>query len=314
MSSLLESHPLIATRDVDAARTEVAARFCAHRLEPTVGSGSFDMLHNGVDLSEDVSIHFLRYGAEVRITPGCFERFYLLQVPIRGRARIKAGDQLVASDRHTGSLPSPTDPVDMVWSADCEQLMVYLRREAVESHADGRPVRFDARVDLGTPLMRSWLQLLHYAKDDLAADNGLLAARPARSHLAQALICGLLTAQPNSAGLAPVQQTVAPSRAVRAALDLMHDDPARAWRVAELAAGCGVSVRSLQEAFRRERQTTPLAVLRDIRLARAREDLLAAESGNVTDVAGRWGFFHLGRFAQHYQAAYGESPSATLAR
>lgn len=203
----------------------------------------------------------------------------------------------------------------MIWSAGCEQLLVYLRRQVVESYADGQALTFDPRVDLGAPMMRSWLQLLHYAADDLSSDGGLLTAPLARSQFAQALICGLLGAQPNSAGLAATPGVAITSRAVRFALDLMHDDPARDWHVADLAAECGVSVRSLQEAFRRERQATPLAALRDIRLARAREDLVAAVAGtSVTEIAGRWGFFHLGRFAQRYQAAYGEPPSATLAR
>jgi transcriptional regulator GlxA family with amidase domain len=33
---------------------------------------------------------------------------------------------------------------------------------------------------------------------------------------------------------------------------------------------------------------------------------------SVTDVATRWGFFHLGRFAQAYGQLYGERPSQTL--
>ena len=35
---------------------------------------------------------------------------------------------------------------------------------------------------------------------------------------------------------------------------------------------------------------------------------------NVSAIASRWGFFHLGRFAQSYRARYGELPSQTLLR
>ena len=56
--------------------------------------------------------------------------------------------------------------------------------------------------------------------------------------------------------------------------------------------------------------------LRRIRLDRARRSLLVADpaSVSVADVAARWGFFHLGRFAEAYRALYQEPPSRTLAR
>jgi AraC-like DNA-binding protein len=45
-----------------------------------------------------------------------------------------------------------------------------------------------------------------------------------------------------------------------------------------------------------------------------REELKASgpDSVTVTQVAGRWGFVHLGRFASAYRRKFGESPSATL--
>jgi transcriptional regulator GlxA family with amidase domain len=43
----------------------------------------------------------------------------------------------------------------------------------------------------------------------------------------------------------------------------------------------------------------------------ARRELLTG-AASVTDVATRWGFFHLGRFSQEYGQLYGERPSQTL--
>ena len=86
--------------------------------------------------------------------------------------------------------------------------------------------------------------------------------------------------------------------------------------MAELAERAGVSSRTLQEAFHRELGVTPLEHLRLVRLDRVRRDLLDADptATSVTDVAARWGFFHLGRFAQAYRSTFHELPSQTLAQ
>src|SRR5207253_1736784 len=91
------------------------------------------------------------------------------------------------------------------------------------------------------------------------------------------------------------------SRAVQQAIELMRSHPARPWSSADLARGAAVSVRSLQEAFRRSVGMPPMAYLREIRLERARQEFsTATEATTVTEVAGHWGFVHFGRFAAAY--------------
>jgi transcriptional regulator GlxA family with amidase domain len=84
----------------------------------------------------------------------------------------------------------------------------------------------------------------------------------------------------------------------------------RPLTVEDVAAAAGISPRGLQMIFRKDRGTTPLAYWRDLRLARAHEDL-ASGLGSVTDVALKWGFAHFGRFAQSYRARYGLTPRET---
>ena len=56
--------------------------------------------------------------------------------------------------------------------------------------------------------------------------------------------------------------------------------------------------------------------LRNIRLARAHQDLQEADpsSTTVAAIAYRWGFSHVPRFATAYRERYGELPSATIRR
>ncbi len=82
-----------------------------------------------------------------------------------------------------------------------------------------------------------------------------------------------------------------------------------------LAAAASSSPCALQEGFRRHLDMTPMEFVRGVRMARAHEELARADphSGtNVAQIASRWGFGHLGRFARDYRRRYGQLPSTTL--
>ena len=93
---------------------------------------------------------------------------------------------------------------------------------------------------------------------------------------------------------------------------LMDDSPPT---IAEVCRHVGVSERTLQYAFRTYVDMSPLSYLRACRLNRVRSALLCpGDLTTVTEAATRYGFFHLGKFANHYRLHFGESPSSTLAR
>jgi transcriptional regulator GlxA family with amidase domain len=108
------------------------------------------------------------------------------------------------------------------------------------------------------------------------------------------------------------------SSAVRRAMAYCEEHAAELVSVADMATAARVSPRTLQDRFRTDLGTTPAAHLRRVRLDRAHQDLLrisdGSASGTVTDVAARWGFTHLGRFAAYYREAYGQVPSRTAER
>ena len=98
-----------------------------------------------------------------------------------------------------------------------------------------------------------------------------------------------------------------------------HDDERRdqPLTLAGIAAQAGVTPRALQHAFRRQYDTVPMSYLRQVRLERAHQDLLAADPAaghTVAAIARRWGFTRADRFAAAYRTAYGRPPSHTLRR
>ncbi len=84
-------------------------------------------------------------------------------------------------------------------------------------------------------------------------------------------------------------------------------------RMEDLCQAACTSLSRLERAFRETFGVSPRRYLTLRRLAAVRRELLRREShASITDVAMRWGFFHLGRFAQDYKALFAELPSQTL--
>jgi AraC-like DNA-binding protein len=90
-------------------------------------------------------------------------------------------------------------------------------------------------------------------------------------------------------------------------------NPVKRDTLAELS---GTSIRNLSRMFRHKYGMGPMAFLKRRRLEAAYLDLLSAErdSITVTRVAASYGFSHFGKFAIEYKAAFGESPSSSLAK
>lgn len=151
-----------------------------------------------------------------------------------------------------------------------------------------------------------------------ATFRGIPARSPlAATHFRQVLVHGLLDHQPSScSGLLLEQSGGAGRQTLRRATAYCEQHADEAISVADIAEAARTSVRALQECFRRELGVTPLGYLRKLRLERAHSDLVAIgrgeAPGNVTDVALRWGFTHLGRFAAEYRKAYRRTPSQTM--
>lgn len=97
---------------------------------------------------------------------------------------------------------------------------------------------------------------------------------------------------------------------VQQSVTLVHEAPDMAPTVADLCSRLGVSRRTLQTAFARVLDVSPLAYVKAARLNRARRQL--KEVASVTDAATSCGFWHFGHFARDYQAMFGERPSETL--
>ncbi len=85
--------------------------------------------------------------------------------------------------------------------------------------------------------------------------------------------------------------------------------------VEDLSSVAGVSVRTIQKAFKEYRNCTPMDAVTQQRLIKARKMLSNPDEGlSVLDVAMELGYLHPSRFAAQYRKKFGENPSETLKR
>lgn len=308
-------------QNVDEARELVANAFCAHQLLPLDGHGTLDAHFHSVRLGQ-IGLHYLDYGAEVRIAPGQLQDFFLVQMPLTGRAEIRCGNESVLSDPLVASVPAPDRDLVMRWGEENKQLILWIDREGLEKHLSTmlgkrltQPLRFDLGMDMTQQTIRSWRNVVELLRREVDTGGSLPSEPLAMSELQRLLFSQLLLAQPNnySAALHREPMTSAP-KVIKHAAELIDAHAAEPLTVEDVAEAVGIGVRALQEGFRRFLDTTPMNYLRDVRLRRVRAELEVADPAhtNVTDIAMRWGFLHAGRFSVQYRERFGESPSATL--
>jgi transcriptional regulator GlxA family with amidase domain len=103
---------------------------------------------------------------------------------------------------------------------------------------------------------------------------------------------------------------------LRRAEEFLAASLSKAVSLADVAAGPGVSVRTLSRGFRVQHGVRPIGFPQKRRLEATRRELVAASPGEVTvtEVANRYCFGHTGRFAIAYRRVFGEPPSETVRR
>lgn len=318
--ALLAGFPILRTDDLSEARDVVGRAFCDHRLDIRHGS-RLRVAHDHVSGAE-VSLNLLSYGAEVAIDPGRLERFYLLQVPLAGGARIQHRGECIEARPDTATILNPDRDTRMIWGENCSKLLLQLGRAHLDRVAESLigaplpgPVRFAPRVDLTRPEGRRLMARV-VAAARAATDGQLWSGGPGLNDAwaERELAAVLLETQPSNVSHMMWRATRMPrTREMRRALDYIHANLGEPLRVEDIAREAGLNVRSLQLGFKAAFGLSPMRYLRDVRLDMARYRLsrrLNRES--VTEVAYSVGFSHLGRFSQDYRARFGISPSTTI--
>ncbi|WP_025778245.1 AraC family transcriptional regulator [Brevibacterium sp. VCM10] len=314
-------HRSLSTRDPDRAHSYVEEAFAEHRLMVDRSS----RLRFRLDTAEaqSVTVGRMAYGTRIRIAGPEMRDCYHVNLLVSGKCTVAQNGttSTFSADRGvSGVVFGPDTPVFIDWSEDCSQYHLKLPRAAFEAHAarlaghsSAAPIDFNLTFSLGTSAGRSLLSSVTHYYSQLACEGGLATMPQVQRELESALMTQvLMVAQSN---LTPRLFRDVPLRSetgVSAIIDYVDQNAAEELTIEGLAARAGTTARSLQTAFRKAVDMSPTEYIRHVRLGRARQDLLAGDAGSVSEIAQRWQFHHLGRFAESYRRRYGETPSRTL--
>jgi AraC-like DNA-binding protein len=319
----LASAPVIATHSLEAAREAVTRIYLRHDLAGP--DGAMNMRLNAIT-DRQMTFGYLTYQADAVLTMPATEDFYIVNLTVEGRTWASRGDgvreRTAAHER--GLVLSPVKNHRVRWSSDAEQLHLKIFRANLESHlADllGQPVTnvvdFDFGLDLTKGTGRGLLRAVEFLASELDRPAGLAELPLAHAQLEAYVLSSLLYAGRHQFSnaladngnacrlgrLAPVLQYI----------EANADSELTPTILARVAC---VSVRTLHAAFLTQLGESPMAYVRRVRLGRVRAELLRSDPSRVrvTDIAMRWGFLHLSRFAQQYRDQFNELPSVTLHR
>ncbi|MER6830566.1 AraC family transcriptional regulator [Streptosporangium sp. NPDC000563] len=307
------NHPAV-TAGTDQLRELLEQHYPSYYLQIVKShphGARYQLLHRG-----KIALYTASYGAEIRTGTSESFNFYAI-MPLRGGGEVTLNGGDVTAPI---SLIGPQQKIDMHWSLDHEVIVMQIPsaflQEALETYLGDPPkerLRFEPGVNTTSALGHTFRML------SSAGTGGTLpfaASKLAEHHFEQFLLHTLLSSQSHnySHELGELPASWIPA-ALRRATRYCEDHAGEPICLGDIAAAARVSVRTLQLGFREHLQTTPMAYLRSVRLAHAHADLVRiAETDSqttVTDVALRWGFTHLGRFAALYRQTYGRPPSST---
>jgi AraC-like DNA-binding protein len=314
-------HPVrFRTADLDEARELLARYYYPVRMDPVRPVDRLALSFEAARIGP-VTMGLFGYDEDLRISSHDLVTGYQVTLAVSGRMVSVHRNVAVTAEPGRAAVFQPdggamVDPLP----SGCRLLAVKIERFALENQLAEvldrpiGPVALAASMDVSGGPGRSWARMAGVLAADALGSGGLLANPLVADRLVQSLVSGLLFAvdHPYREQLTRPERSWRP-RPLRRAVDAMRADPAYPFDVDELARLAGVSVRALQAIFHRHTGLSPLAYLRELRLARAHDDLLLGGT-TVATVAHRWGFGHLGRFAAAYRDRYGVSPSDTLRR
>lgn len=322
-ADLLSGQSTFRARDLELARERLSGVFPPHQLTYLTSDRQLDFRHRLAKLGA-VEINALQFGGDVVVAAPHLPDCYILELMLAGDCRLTQGGRSFDIPAGSVAVINPCRPFTKHSSAASRKLMIRIERGLLERELrawTGREpkelIEFDQSQAFAMEKVATLTHIVRMLCDHLRDESSNLDHPLIRSRVASTFASALLVGMPHnySRSLEAAETSIAPASVCRAE-QFIEDNAEMPIGLADVASAAGVSPRTLQLAFRRFRDTTPMAHLRALRLDLARGELARGgrDRGSVAAVAIAQGFGSLSRFAADYKARFHESPSETLQR
>lgn len=297
--------------DLDEAAALFTAGYTGSGFHITPTAKPFFYRHTIVGTSQ-ITLRRTTFHAHIEgvVPPG---PDYIITWLIDGRGHWDTGDNRYDL-RLNEPVVFPTDRDFHFDFTDVEQRLVHIDRATLDQIAvehTGTPpgaLHLDHRRTPDPKAVQAWRNTLALVSRTLPDLDGSPLLQNEMVRIAGIALLGMFPPQP--ATLPEVLLRPGNTR-LKIAVEYIHANAHLPINTTMIAQAAGLSVRSLQEGFRRAFDLTPTTYLRNVRLDRVREDLRRQPPGTIAHTAKRWGFTHLGRFATEYRTRHGETPTTT---
>jgi len=320
----LNAHPRLRSSDGEAVREFLRGKNLQFEIVGRGGTRApIDTRINALYMPDGSGyLSYVQYGASVETQSTAASADYRIQFPLHGACQTLLGKRSYVCAGANAVVTSPDRPHRLRLSADCARVLVVFSRDALARQLAvllGAPLRselvFHPDLDTTRGAGRSLVEYLELALREFNRPDSALHAPLALQQFEQLFMTTLLLAHPhNYSELLEGRCAAAAPRDVKRAVDFIHANLEGALTLSDLVAVSGVPGRTLRQHFRHFKGMAPMAYLRRARYSQVRAELLRRDGRSVTEVARRWGFEHMGRFAAGYRRLFGEPPSATARR
>jgi len=315
----LQQYPVVQCVGLAALEVAVNQLFGSGRFDaPRESRASFKSVLNCRSLQHGALL-FASYGAAVNARVGPYDS-YVQGFPICGFAEHTIGGTRVAVSelKASGAVVSPGESADLHYKTKFDHLVLVLqpaplrkKLEALAGAAPVGPLSFAKRAS-DHPEAFALKRLVLFLAEQLSAPT--TPSPLVLAELEQAIMVAFLISNPSnlSATLNGDPQSSGPWQ-VRRAEEYIAAHWNQPLTIEALAMATGVSARSLFHSFKRTRGYSPMTLVKQIRLQKAKQMLSTPQADtSVTGVAYACGFGNLGHFANDYCLKFGERPSDTL--
>lgn len=324
--SYLSNHHLLSSQDLDELRVTLDEMFIPHQINIKQNDSKLNASVNGCTLG-NLSLGNNTYGHDVNVEIKLHEDqchdIIIVNIPVSGNGCFKRNGESWNMSTNKGLVLDMQQPFS-IDAFNMEALTLSFSMDILKQHAhsligdkiESVDFKFERELDMTSPMGQSFRNSIIHAAQEMNGPIAYLNNPIAIANIENYLLTQFLALQPNS--LMDIQQnTVAPSilhRYLKRACDYIHAHAHEKVMLQDLSVYAGCSYRTLQKAFNETFSMSPMAYLTALRLKNFRKDLLDESSAelNVSIIAKKWGFVHMGRLAKQYKDQYGALPSETL--